>query len=93
MVKPNATSIEVGKYDSLYFIYNNLGYKIHKVGVRNKKLKDDTKPMEVLGKVFYFEKETNLAFQKNNPHLKEKQILDLIITDEDLATFGAVIAE
>jgi hypothetical protein len=92
-LKPEATNFRKGEYDNLYFIFNSLAYKIHKVGVRVKKQTDDSKPIEFLGIVFYFERETNLIFQKNNPNLTEKQILDLIITNEELATFDAVIAK
>jgi hypothetical protein len=92
-VKPETTNFDVGEYHKLYFIYNGFAYKIHKVGNRIKKQIDDSKPIEYLGIVFYFERETNLSFQKNNPNLIEKQILDLIITNEDPESFGAVIAK
>jgi hypothetical protein len=92
-LKPETTNFTVGEYDNLYFIYNNLGYKIHKVGARVKKQPEVSKPVENLGIVFYFERDTNIAFQKNNANLVEKQMLDLIITDENLASFGAVIAK
>jgi len=92
-LKPETTSFTVGEYDNLYFIFNNIGYKIHKVGARVKKQIDNSKPVENMGIVFYFERETNIAFQNNNPNLVEKQMLDLIITDEDLASFGAVVAK
>ena len=92
-LKPETTNFAVGSYDNLYFIFNNIGYKIHKVGARVKKQTDDSKPVENMGIVFYFERETNIAFQNNNPNLVEKQMLDLTITDEDLASFAAVIAK
>jgi hypothetical protein len=62
-LKPETTNFIVGEYDNLYFIYNNLGYKIHKVGARVKKQTDDSKPLENMGNVFYFERDTNIAFQ------------------------------
>lgn len=92
-VKPETTNFNVGDHDNLYFVFNNIGYKIHKVGARVKKQTDDSKPVENMGIVFYFERDTNIAFQRNNPNLTEKQMLDFIITDEDLASVGAVIAE
>jgi|LakMenEpi03Aug12_release.lakeMendotaPanAssembly.Ray.scaffolds.fasta_scaffold660944_2 hypothetical protein len=92
-LKLDQTNFEVGDYEKLYFILNGLAYKIHNVNYRRKKSKVDPDKYDILGKVFYFERETNIAFQNNNPNLVEKQMMDLIITDEDLASFGAIIAK
>ena len=92
-VKPETTSFAISKYDNLYFIFNNIGYKIHKVGPRIKRQTDDSMPVEISGIVFYFEPDTISAFQKNNTNLVKNQILDLIITDENITSLGAVIAK
>jgi hypothetical protein len=92
-IKLDQTNFEVGDYEKLYFILNGLAYKIHNVNYRRKKSTSDPDKYDILGKVFYFERETNVIFQRINTSLVEKQMLDLIITDEDLASFGAVIAK
>ncbi len=95
MLKLDQTNFQIGDYENLYFIFNGLAYKIHNVNYRRKKSKADPEILEPVGKVFYFERQTKEAFDNNNKPTSQLvgNIIDIIITDEDLASFGAVIAQ
>ena len=94
-LKLDQSNFEIGDYEKLYFIFNGLAYKIHNVNYRRKKSKVDPEIFDLVGKVFYFERQTKEAFDNNNKPTSDLigKIIDITITDEDLASFGAVIAK
>jgi hypothetical protein len=72
--------------ENVFYCYNGLAYKIRVIGVRF--VQGSTS--EIKGIVFY--SDFNLLFKKNNPNLKEKDKIEILITDEPLDNLGFIIA-